>query len=457
MTGANVFVNNSATTDGGGIGLENSTLLITDSNHKMTQEILNSYALSNALSLKAGTIHFVNNTAKSHGGAISVSASSKLLVSLTRTTMTFEYNLAGYKGGAIFIVSSQATVTATSQNLKFISNTAIIGGAIGIFCANAAISATAGHNITFTANTVSNGGAIGVDSCASDLTLANCIFSRNRASAHGGAISSYGNPTITMKGVMQFINNSAEYGGAWAGLKSSGDTSMWIVKDDASDEPSSPSLSQTAAGVKSHSMETVVFINNSANEGGGAIYLDGIKSWAIFKANIHFRHNKAKALHCSGGAIMIDSHGGTLQVQGQSTSFVNNTGHRGGAICLRAGEVYFEDNARFSSNTAYEGGAMYFSEYSSIYVHSNIATSDNFAQSRGGFMYHKDNPTPEQCMTKTDNFYDHHQLPSCFIQFQMLAKKLIVSYNDTAGDNGGFLYGGLLDKCQLTSYSDALP
>ena len=41
MTGPNVFVNNSATIDGGGINLKNSTLLITESNHKMT--------LSNAL------------------------------------------------------------------------------------------------------------------------------------------------------------------------------------------------------------------------------------------------------------------------------------------------------------------------------------------------------------------------------------------------------------------------
>ena len=215
MTGPNVFVNNSAIF-GGAVSLDKySTLLITDRDHETH------YHYSNTLSLQAGTIWFVNNTANGYGGgAISVASESKLLVLLNRTSMTFEHNVARNAGGAIKIFGSQATFVIASD-LKFNGNRASRGGAIGIHTCSADvnISTQAGQNITFTTNTANEafgyGDAIYVS--GSNLTLANCTFSQNRA-GYGGAIYSDGVHRIIMKGTMQFMHNSAEYGGAVAGF-----------------------------------------------------------------------------------------------------------------------------------------------------------------------------------------------------------------------------------------------
>ena len=445
MEGSNVFVNNSATFYfGGAISLENSIMHITDSNCQMIPGILNSYHL---LSLEPGTIWFINNTANSDGGAISARRGSILLVSLNRTAMTFERNLARYAGGAIYILEAQVTVTAT--NLKFVSNTAAYqsgtGAALKIDSSNVNISAIAGHNITFISNTA-NGAGGAMDVGNSNLTLANCIFSENRAT-HGGAISCFNGPRahdhsrIIMKGVMQFINNSAEYGGAWAGLESGGGTGTWIVEDDASYEVSSLSVNHTTSNTTNRK-ETIMFVRNSANEGGGAIYIDGPD--VVFKANTHFGHNRAR--HGSGGAIMTSDLGGTLQFHGQFTSFVNNAGHRGGAIYLTASEVSLKNDVIFYSNTAYEGGAMYFSPLSSMSMepYTTVKTFKNFAQSEGGVMYHKDDPTLTQCVEQKTLLE-----PSCFIQVKDPQSAKIISYKDTARNNGGFLFGGLLEKCKL--------
>ena len=454
MRGPNAFVNNTATSaTGGAICLKkSSTLLITDSNHKMTPGIFNNYQLSDAFLLEASTIWFVSNTAGSGvdgGGAIAVITGSKLLVSLNRTSITFEHNLADYKGGAIIIRRSQATITAT--NLKFISNRANLGGAIGIFDAVVDISARAGQNISFTANVAEKtGGAIYVED--SNLTLANCIFIQNRAE-YGGAIYSYGHHGIIMKGIMQFINNSAKYyGGAWAGSASYA-VKVLITVNRGLDDLQSLSLLHTASNTtdeKPNRKETVVFTNNSANKGGGAIYINGLD--AVFNINMCFENNEAP----KGGAIMTDYLGGTLQIHGHSTSFVNNTGHRGGAVYLSAGEVSFKNDVIFSSNTACKGGAMYFSSLStlSLEAHTNITTSNNVAQSKGGAIYHKDNPTLDQCLVDKMQFNDYHRLPSCFLKVKNMQLAQIVSYNDTASKAGGFLYGGLLNKCKLSVYCD---
>ena len=57
----------------------------------------------------------------------------------------------------------------------------------------------------------------------------------------------------------------------------------WITEDDAPDEPSRWPLVHK---------ETIVFTNNSANGGGGAIFFSGV--YAVFNANMHaFREEQS--------------------------------------------------------------------------------------------------------------------------------------------------------------------
>lgn len=63
-------------------------------------------------------------------------------------------------------------------------------------------------------------------------------------------------------------------------------------------------------------------------------------------------------------------------------------------------------------------------------------------------IYYEDTAQTPQC-----NFVSSidTELPYCFIEFTLIfeQKPAIYSHNDSAGKEGSFIYGGLLDRCQL--------
>ena len=86
----------------------------------------------------------------------------------------------------------------------------------------------------------------------------------------------------------------------------------------------------------------------------------------------------------------------------------------------------------------------------------------NRASKYGGGIYNEDVTDVAQCLFGADNLVEHSDLPSCFIEMKsltlykpdrILTSSEITSYNDSAGINGDFLFGGLSDRCQLILHS----
>ena len=160
--------------------------------------------------------YFANNTG-SWGGAIS-SLGYMNTKDYTVTVMDskFEGNNATF-GGAIFVESANLIVeNSTFENNKGVgvgssgtSNTQ--GGAIIVHPAGSSATIT---DSTFIANSANIGGAVSLPGVDEDSLIDNCTFIDNTASADGGALYFWTEGAgVTVKD-SEFVNNTAPYGGA---------------------------------------------------------------------------------------------------------------------------------------------------------------------------------------------------------------------------------------------------
>ena len=143
---------------------------------------------------------------------------------------------------------------------------------------------------------------------------------------------------------------------------------------------------------------------------------------------------------------------GTMTFDGVTIFTSNSACEDGGAVYDAIIELSGVVN--FTFNTAHNGGGIYLRRESLLILASqtDLTFFFNTALYYGGGIYHVDNSDPIQC---SFNAYTLDlDLPQCFIQFKDLSslyfthKHLIYSYYDSAGFDGSFLYGGLLDRCQ---------
>jgi len=83
----------------------------------------------------------------------------------------------------------------------------------------------------------------------------------------------------------------------------------------------------------------------------------------------------------------------------------------------------------------------------------NLTTIHNYALEYGGAIYHEDITIPRQC-DHVDELLGskNDEIPYCFIEIPQLhgfIDSSMHSINDSAGIDGSYLYGGLLDRCQM--------
>ncbi|MBE6489360.1 MAG: hypothetical protein E7Z83_00645 [Methanobrevibacter sp.] len=160
--------------------------------------------------------YFANNTG-SWGGAISsLGYMNTEDYTLTIRDSKFEGNNATF-GGAIFVESSKLVVdNCTFENNKGVgvgssgtSNTQ--GGAIIVHPSGSSATIT---DSTFTANGANIGGAVSLPGVDGESTIENCTFTDNTAGLDGGALYFWTNGAgVTVKD-SEFVNNTAYYGGA---------------------------------------------------------------------------------------------------------------------------------------------------------------------------------------------------------------------------------------------------
>ena len=292
-----------------------------------------------------------------------------------------------------------------------------IAGALN--CSNSNLTVNSCH---FEGNKGKDGGAIWVE-LFTNLEIIDSTFINNEASYNGGAIYAK-ESRITLNRTSH--NVSVTFSRNYA----RGDGGAIYV------------ISQT--GVFSGTL--VLFEDNSSGRNGGGIC--SLNSIFVFNSTTLFNGNTAK--NGDGGAIWSSDEDMFFS---KHTFFNNNSAYDvGGALCVLYTTIEFYENVTFSYNSAKKGGAIYIVDKTSLIFSTGMVlnTSYNTASDYGGAIYLR------------DDYYSYCQddakLPEdCFIQSSgtdltelMNGTSLaIYSYYNSAGKYGGFLYGGLLDRCRL--------
>ena len=289
-------------------------------------------------------------------------------------------------------------------------------------CINSTLTVNSCH---FEGNKGDYGGAIFVESLT-NLEIIDSTFINNEAVYTGGAINSW-QSCITLKGTSHNlrVTFSRNYAGRDGGaIYLSSKTELEVM----------------------FSGTVVLFEDNSSRRDGGGIF--SLDSIFIFNSTTLFNGNTADI--GNGGAIWSSNE---EIVFSKHTIFNNNSaGDRGGALCVLFTKIIeFNDNVTFSYNSARIGGAIYIADRTYLIFSTGMVlnTSYNSASEYGGAIYHND--PRSYCK-------DDAELPDCFIQLSGtdLTELIngtsisIYSYHNSAGKDGSFLYGGLLDRCRLT-------
>ena len=372
IAGSVQFINNSAK-QGGAINSDGSVTIADNAQVVFQGNHANPFlggAISSVQHVTiAGSVQFINNSAK-QGGAINSDGSVTIA---DNAQVVFQGNHAKINGGGAISSGQHVTIAGSVQ---FINNSAYQGGAI-----SSVISVIIADNsqVGFQGNHAKPlGGAIG---SRQNVTIAGSVQFINNSAYYGGAIDSVG--SVTIAGSVQFINNSADYGGA---IESGGNVT---TADNAQVVFQGNHAKQLGGAFGSAQHVTisgsVQFINNSAVFGGGAIASLGNVTIAD-NAQVIFQGNHVKDF---GGAISSGQH---VTIAG-SVQFINNSAYQGGAIGFDASvttvdNVLLAGSVQFISNIAQVGGAIsMFPGYMSVANNANVSFQDNHAYYVGGAIY----------------------------------------------------------------------
>ena len=262
-------------------------------------------------------------------------------------TFTFINNTAGYGGGLYWDKGS-----VTISNMEFINNTATqFGGAIYI----PQQSTTVSFN-NFTGNTALSGGAIYANN--NYITVSNNNFTNNTATDYGGAVyvalEFNANNVVTSRNV--FTSNSAQEGGAIyipIAAKGVAVTYSSFIKNHALN---GGAIYLGSQGFKNRYVENCEFINNTAEQNGGAVYIANINQKIL---SCNFYGNNATL---NGGAVYTDT--GLSDLEIKDSTFKNSHANNGGAIYNDAGPLNTNlkiNNDTFIKNIAVRnGGAVLY-------------------------------------------------------------------------------------------------
>lgn len=275
------------------------------------------------------------------------------------------------------------------------------------------------ENLKITGGKVNYYGGIYIIS--GNLTLKNCVVTKNESSNGGGGIHFAGENLIVENS--EISGNIGDTGG------------ICVAEDSAETEIKNCSIKNNVARsgggldlAGTSTIEDCEITGNKAESstgvGGGLILAFYNKSCIIKKSVIS--NNTAGE---SGGGIYIN--GGTLSLESGAAIRENTAETDGGGIYIRDGSLNLESGAAISNNTAKkDGGAIYAScEYPTITVNigekddsDDIVIEKNNAE-RGGAFYGADNA-----------------------RFVMNAGKVSGNYSTRTDEGGGggamFLWGG---------------
>ena len=360
-------------------------------------------------------------------------------------------------GGAILVSSS----TVWISHSYFENNTAVFGGAV--FAGN-------GSNITvddcmFTHNIatpvhMSGGGAFGLLS-GSSLDIYASSFSHNSAK-YGGVI--YGNKASVFGNGDRYFENKADFGGVLCMYQGT------VLLTEANGSNNEAKIYGGVFYIDDHTHLDVsesTFKQNTAVYGGVITAI--MSTFAISNTEFHInRANSSQLL--SNVSVIFTGNGGVVFasqsdiVLGEGNMFYNNEAVTGGVVSAYCGNVSRTGselytvritNNSFLSNRATSNGGVLVVVTCDIDIHKtrfqqNTAYGGAIAYSwTSGAIYVDDEINFEKCSTGSE----------CFVQvlFQSISQTLLLSpfkhrlqFSQNRASSGSALYGGLLDRCNLS-------
>ena len=282
-------------------------------------------------------------------------------------------------------------------------------------------------------------------------------FINNSAVYSGGAISTSSHVVYTFTGTNNFISNSVELGGS--GVIKTENTGFAFTGTNNFIKNAANAYFSDGGAIHISSSGNVVltfngtnnFIGNLANDQGSTIY-SAVNVSVILTGITDFSKNYANT---NGGAIYADNNV-SLSCNGTST-FNNNLAMKGGAIAANhKSKLTFDGNITFEDKTGKRnGGAIYLSVGSSIFIlpQTTVCWKNNHAH-LGGAVYVSD----VNSLTYCNQVAPYVPKEDCFFQLpgQNLPSGLDIQFTfkyNSADDAGSVLYGGTIDKCKLSGPS----
>ena len=426
-----------------------------------------------------------------------VQNSANITCSFNVTQLDKELN--SYGGAIVFL-----TGTVTIHHSTFHNNTADVGGAIvASYCR-----ITIDDNSNFTNNRASKeGGAFWYTADLSESTekkdyiimMGNSTFDNNTAQSLGGAML-FSSTTFVSNGYLYYANNAGYSVVTALNSVATFNGHTTFVNNTGS------ALSATLSNVTFEGYTNIIHTNTSP-----FAPLHFIQSELTFTGIVNMMQNKGYA----GGAIYIAE--GRINVYGEIQIRNNKATHSGGAIYAYKCELAFRGNCMITDNLAYthgggvyavsstmsiflgslklhknsavkKGGGIYFEANSKLYVIKSIVECktlrclklldvlcypcnpypntwirldfvENSAE-YGGALYVADDTYSDNCVPISQFKSENSE---CFIQnfatYDYFGDDTINFlnihfYNNTATIAGNTIFGGLLDRCFLSRFTE---
>lgn len=412
---------------------------------------------------ETNVLHFDNNSAVHQGGAIYYQSGYLSLAGRASFTNNHAENTSSGAGGAI-LCAYNTTALFNGSAIDFVNNLGYTGGgAVGLYNSMLVMNT---KRVSFVNNKAYGPGGGLLVASLSELQVnktGQLEFIGNWAYKGGGLECIYSYCNIMSA---SYINNTGKFGGGSISVLNGS-----LYHHDANITGSSDIAIDLLEANVSFS-GNVKISKNFGSTGGIATFETGggciraMVSYISFTGLTVFEDNHATT---NGGAITLLLKT-TLIFSGIVIFSNNNANQNGGAIFATDSKIISNGNITFTSNRAQNGGAMYFENGATMTLeqHSVLTTSYNYATKYGGAIYHSDAITPSQCKLQSGSILSSDSieqaailLPSCFIDVVLLLNNtadyfLIASINDSAGNDGNFLYGGLLDKCQILVLNNSI-
>ena len=389
------------------------------------------FVLSGTLTLSAGQV--VSNSATGDGGGVYISESSAIFTQTGVSTIAHNTASGAFSnGGGVFVSSGRVTLSggqilnnsasgnggglyisdgrATLSGGQILSNTAgLHGGGVYIHQSSATFTQTGVSTIAHNSASSSHGGGVYV--YAGSATLSGGQILSNTAGLHGGGVYvDQSSATFNQTGVSTIAHNTADYGGGV--FVNSGTATLsggQILSNTASGDgggmyvnQSSATFTQTGVSTIAHNTASGAFsngggvfvssgrvtlsggqiLNNSASGNGGGLYIsDG-------RATLSGGQILSNTAGLHGGGVYIHQSSATFTQTGVSTIAHNSaSSSHGGGVYVYAGSATLSGGQILSNTAGLHGGGVYVDQSSATFNQTGVSTIAHNTADYGGGMF----------------------------------------------------------------------